>query len=354
MILPATTLASLLLLILTLFCWGSWANTQKLVYRWRFELFYYDFAIGAALCLFLVVFSLGSANPQELTVSDNMLIAGYRKIAYAVACGLLVNLANIMLVAALSLSGMTVVFPLAIGAGLMVMSITNFIGNPAGSNAALLFGGLVLILIAVLADIFAYRAYLDDLSNKSKSGPLLDPATRLPVRPPKMGLGITLSLISGIAWGFFFPLVDTSRLGDNGVSPYGLAGLIGAGILASTLLYVPFFINFPVQGQPVQGRAYFKGTKKQHFWGIFGGMIWSAGLLGALVEAAAPAPVQPAPALASAVIYGAPFLGTLWGLFAWKEFKNSPQNVKLLQFGMVVLFLAGLTMVSLAPVYASK
>lgn len=354
MILPATTLASLLLLILTLFCWGSWANTQKLVYKWRFELFYYDFALGVALCALIAVYTLGSANPQELTVSDNMLIAGYRKIAYAVAAGLIINLANIMLVAAISLSGLSVVLPIAFGVGMIVMSLTNFIGDPASSNAALLFGGLVLILVAVLADIFAYRAYLDDLSNKSNTGPMLDPGTRLPMRPPKTGLGIVLSVVSGLAWGFFFPLVDTSRSGDNGVAPYGLAGLIAAGMFASTLLYVPFFINFPVQGQPVQGRAYFKGTKRQHFWGIFGGFLWSVGLIAALVAAAAPAPVRASPALESAMVWGAPFLGTLWGLLAWHEFKDSPQNVKLLQFGMIVLFLAGLTLVVLAPVYASK
>jgi glucose uptake protein len=354
MILPATTLASLLLLLLTLFCWGTWANTQKLVYKWRFELFYYDFAVGAALCVLIAVYTLGSANSQELTVSDNMMIAGYRKMAYALATGLIVNLANIMLVAAISLSGMTVAFPVAFGTGLIVMSVTNFIGNPAADNAALLFAGVVVILAAILAEIFAYRSYLDDLSNKAKGGPQLDTATRLPVRPPKAALGITLSIVSGIAWGFFFPLIETSRSGENGVGPYGLAGLIGVGVLFSTLLYVPFFVNFPVQGEPVQVRAYFKGTKKQHFWGIFGGIIWTTGLVAALVEAAAPPPVKTAPALASALVYGAPILGVLWGLLVWREFKNSPQSVKMLQVGMLFLLTAGLALIVLAPVYAAK
>jgi glucose uptake protein len=354
MILPATTLASLLLLILTLFCWGSWANTQKLVYKWRFELFYYDFAVGVALCTLIAVYTLGSANPQELTVSDNLMIAGYRKIAYALATGLVVNLANVMLVAAISVSGMTVAFPIAFGVGMIVMSLTDFIGTPASSNAALLFCGLALLLGAVLADIFAYRSYLEDLSNKSKTGPTLDPATRLPVRPPKAGLGITFSVVSGIAWGFFFPLVETSRSGENGVGPYGVAGMIGAAMFASTLLYIPFFINFPVQGDSVQGRSYFKGTKKQHFWGIFGGIIWGVGLVAALVEAAAATPVKTAPALTSLLIYGGPILATLWGLVAWREFKNSPQQVKLLHFGMIILLAAGLALVSIAPVYATK
>jgi len=354
MILPATTLASLLLLILTLVCWGSWANTLKLVYKWRFELFYYDFSVGVALCAFLALFLLGSANPQELTVSDNMLIAGYRKMAYAVAAGIVVNLATIALVAAISVSGLAVSFPLTFGVGLTVMSLTNFIGNPASNNAALLFGGLVLFVAAVLAQIFAYWSYLDVLSGKSKSGPLLNPATKLPVRPPKAGLAITISILSGITWGFFFPLIDASRSGENGVGPYGLAGLLAVGVLFSTLLYVPFFVNFPVQGEPVQVRNYFQGTKKQHFWGIFGGFIWTVGLVAALVDAAAPAAARTAPALASGLLFGAPILAALWGLLVWREFKDSPQNVKMLHLGMIVLFLSGLALISLAPVYASK
>jgi glucose uptake protein len=354
MILPATTLASLLLLILTLFCWGTWANTQKLVFKWRFELFYYDFALGVAICALIAMYTLGSANPQELTVSDNILIAGYRKMAYGVAAGVVVNLATIMLCAAISLSGMTVAFPCTFGVGLLVMALTDYIGNTASINSSLLFGGVVLMLAAVLANVFAYRSHLDALSSKSKSGPILDPGTRLPVRSPKANLGILLCVLSGVAWGFFFPLIEASRSGENGVGPYGLASMIAAGMAFSTLLYVPFFVNFPVQGEPVQVRSYFKGSKKQHFWGIFGGIIWTVGLIAALVEAAAPPPVKTPPGLASGLLYGAPILGALWGLLAWREFKGSPQSVKMLQLVMVVLFLAGLTLIAIAPVYISK
>jgi glucose uptake protein len=353
MILPASTLASLLLLILTLFCWGSWINTQRLVYKWRFELFYYDFALGVGLCALIAVYFLGYANPQELTVSDNLMIAGYRKMANAAAAGLVINLATIMLVAAISVSGITLVFPLAFGVGLIVMALTDFIGGPP-TNAALLFGGIVLILFSVLADIFAYRSHLAALSNKSKSPDILDPGTRLPVRNPKANVGIILSVISGIAWGFFFPLIDSSRSGDSGVGPYGVVGLIGGAMFLSTLLYVPFFLNFPVQGQPVQMRIYFQGTKKQHFWGIFGGILWTVGLLAVLLEGGAPAPARTAPALASILTFGAPVLAILWGMFAWREFKASPQGVKLLHFGMLFLFVAGLTLISLAPVYVTK
>jgi glucose uptake protein len=354
MILPSTTLASLLLLILTLFCWGSWANSQRLVFKWRFELFYYDFALGMAACLLIAALTLGSMNTQELTVSDNMMIAGYRKMAYGIGAGIIVNLGYMLLVAATSLSGMAVSFPLAFGIGLIVTSVTNFIGSPQSSNALLLFGGLVLVLISVLVDTIAYRSHVDALAASAVGGPVLDPRTKLPVRAPTTARGILISILSGIALGFFLPVVDMSRTGDSGVGPYGLAALIGAGMFGSTLVYVPFFINFPVQGDPVQVRDYFKGAKKQHFWGIFGGFVWAVGLVAALVEGAVPPALQPSPALAAGLIQGAPIVAALWGLLVWREFKGSTQGVKMLMLGMIVLYLAGLALVSLAPVYSAK
>jgi glucose uptake protein len=354
MILPASTLASLLLLVLALICWGSWANSQRLVFKWRFELFYYDFALGMAACILIATFTLGGMNSQELSVTDNFMIASYRKMAFAVAAGILVNLANMLLVAGISLSGMAVAFPLSFGIALIVASVTNLIGNSLAFNAALLFGGLVLVLAAILVDVVAYRSHLDALAAATKSGPMLDPRTKLPVRTPIAARGILLSILSGIALGFFMPLVDMSRSGEGGVGPYGIALLIGCGMFSSTLLYVPFFVNFPVQGEPMQVRDYFKGAKRQHFWGIFGGFVWAVGLLAALVAVAAPPAALTGPALTTGLLQGAPVLAALWGLLAWREFNGSTQGVKLLMLGTIVLYLAGLTLVSLAPVYASK
>jgi len=354
MILPSTTLAGLLLLILTLFCWGSWANSQRLVFKWRFELFYYDFAIGLAACVLLAALTLGSLNAQELTVSDNMMIAGYRKMAYGVGAGVIVNLAYMLLVAAISLSGMAVAFPISFGVALVVTSLTNFIGSPQPSNALLLFGGLTLVVIAVVLDCIAYRSQVDALAAAAKTGPVLDPRTRLPVRTPVAARGILLSVLAGIPLGFFLPVVDGSRTGENGVGPYGLAALIGAGMFFSTLIYVPFFINFPVQGDPVQVRDYFKGAKKQHFWGIFAGFVWAVGLISALVEGTVPPALQASPALVAGLLQGGPIVATLWGLIAWREFNGATQGVRLLMLAMIVTYLAGLALVSLASVYSSR
>jgi glucose uptake protein len=353
MILPATTLASILLLVLALFCWGSWANSQRLVYKWRFELFYYDFALGLGACVLIAAFTLGSMNTQELTLSDNMMLAGYRKIAYALAAGVVINLANMLMVAGISVSGMAVAFPLSFGMGLVVTSIVDFIGNPQGSNALLLFGGLVLVMVAVVLDAYAYRTHVDALVALSKAGRTVDPRTKPAVAAPPTARGLMVSALSGVIYGFFFPIVDSSRLGDNGVGPYGVAALVGAGMVISTLLYVPFFINFPVLGAPVQVRDYFKGAKKQHFWGIFGGFVWAIGLIAYLAEGAGPS-AKAVSTLALSLPPAAGILGALWGILAWNEFKGATHGVKMLLLGMVVVFGAGIALVALAPLYAAK
>jgi glucose uptake protein len=354
MILPSTTLASVLLLVLTLVCWGSWANSQRLVFKWRFELFYYDFALGVVACVALAAMTFGSLNSQELTLVDNMTLAPYRKVAWGMAAGVVFNLATILLVAAISISGMAVSFPLSFGIGMIISSVMGFISNPQSANALLLFGGVLLVLVSLVVDFFAYRSHLDALAALSKAGPLLDPRTRLPVRPRIASRGVLIAVISGIAYGFFFPLLDSSRTGDNGVGPYGLGLLVGIGVIFSTLLYVPFFINFPVQGEPVQVRDYFKGAKKQHFWGIFAGFVWAIGFLALMVEGAAPPAAQASPVLLYCIIGMVPIVAVAWGLMAWQEFKGGAQGAKMLLVGMVVLYLAGIGLASIAPMYAAK
>src|SRR5215475_13772923 len=115
MILPTTYLAALVLLVFSMICWGSWANTQKLAGKWRFELFYYDYSLGTLLCSVLLAFTFGSLHSQELTFTDNMLIVSKHHMAYALGAVAVFNLANMLLVAAISVSGLAVAFPVAIG-----------------------------------------------------------------------------------------------------------------------------------------------------------------------------------------------------------------------------------------------
>lgn len=352
MILPTTYLAALLLLIGSMLCWGSWANTQKLAGKWRFELFYYDFSAGVLLCALAAAYTLGEMRPNDLTFSDNLLIASNHQMAYGVAAGCVFNLANMLLVAAIAVSGMAVAFPIAIGLALVIGTVGSFALNPQG-NPILLFLGALLVVVAILVDAFAYNAYVD---SKRVQAAALQPDPRAKKRAaaaaPGAARGIIISIFSGILMGMFYPIVEMGKAGDAGVAPYGIALLFGGGVLVSSLVYIPFFMNFPVLGQPIEFKDYFKGTGKQHLLGLFGGILWMAGALCNFTAASTPASVQVGPAISYALGQGSTLVSALWGLLVWHEFRGANFRVKTLLAIMLVLFVAGLGMISIAPLHA--
>jgi glucose uptake protein len=355
MILPTTYMGAMLLLLVSMLCWGSWANTQKVVGKWRFELFYYDFSIGLVLCMVVAAFTLGSMNPKDLTFQDNLLIASYHAMGYSFGAGAVFNLANILLVGAIAVAGMAVAFPIAIGLALVIGVVWNFILNPQG-NVVLLASGVLLVVAAILFDAVAYSSHLTALRDEAVKAAALqpDPRRRAGIKRKSPVPGIVLSLLSGALMGTFYPMVEMGRQGDSGVSPYGIGVLFGAGVLLSTLLYNPFFMNFPVSGEPIQAKDYFLGTKGQHLWGILGGIIWAIGGLTNFAAASTPASVQVGPAISYALGQGATLVSALWGLLVWHEFKGANQRVKLFLTAMIVLFVTGLAIVSIAPLYVSK
>ena len=215
MILPATYSAALLLMLACLFCWGSWANTFKLAGRWRYELFYYDYALGIALCAVAAAFILGSLNTQDLTFQDNFLIASSHKIVYAFCAGVLLNIALICFLAAVSVASMSVAFPISFGLAVVISVIWNYFPS-AQANPLLLFGGAVCLLIAALLTAFAHIFYVDSQEPPQPLRP--DPRLVAPTRPPALK-GVILAIMAGILMGILFPVVDNVRSGENGVSP---------------------------------------------------------------------------------------------------------------------------------------
>jgi len=352
MALPTTYWAALGLLIISMLSWGSWANTQKLTGKWRFELYYYDFSFGLALCALIAAFTLGNLLPKELTFEDNFLIAAKRQMAWAFAGGLVFNLANMLLVAAISVSGMAVAFPIGIGLALVIGVVGNYALNPQG-NPILLFGGALLVVVAILVNAFAYSAYAEAQQDERKKALRIDPRakTRGPA-PTGAARGILLSVVAGLLMGAFYPLVEMGREGDGGVSPYGLALLFAGGVLISTFFYVPFFLTFPVDGVSIEVNQYFKATRKQHVLGLLGGILWMVGGLSNFLAASTPSTVQVGPAVAYALGQGSTLVSALWGLIVWKEFKGASDRVKMLIAVMLVLFISGLAMISLAPLQA--
>jgi glucose uptake protein len=352
MIFPTTNLASLLLLTLTLVCWGSWANMQKYLAknRWRFELFYFDFAVGVLLCMIVAAYTLGSMNAQELTFQDNLLITGYRKMAFALTAGVVFNVGNMLLVAAIALAGMAASFSIAFGVAAMLGAIFAYAATPH-MNPILAFGGVVLFVCAVAVAAFAYSGAADSLAAVESNKPLRpDPRARgSALAPARIGpsRAIVLSVTAGIFMGLSGPLLDWAREGENGIAPYGIAILFGAGLFVCALVAVPFFINFPVQGVPITPGTYFKGTMTQHIFGIFAGIVWGVGALAAWVSVGAPASVQAGPALTYAFLEGSTVLAAIWGLLIWKDLAWNSRS-RAYTGGALVLFLVGVGMVSSA------
>jgi glucose uptake protein len=355
MILPTTFVAGALLLIVSMLCWGSWASTQKLAGRWRFELYAYDLSAGVVVCAAIAAFTFGSFNSGELTFQDNLLIASYRKMAYCAGAGMAFNLGNMLLLGAMSIAGLAVSFPICFGVAVIVTAVWNFALNPQG-NAILVLGGAVLMAAAIVVNVFAYITHVDLQAEESKKAALqADPRAKQSkpkVKPPGPARAVTLGVMSGIVMGIFSSLANIGREGENGVGPYGMALLFAAGLLATTFVYTPFFLNFPVAGAPLRFADYFKGTAGQHLLGLLGGGLLALGAEAGFVGSAAPASVKIGPASGDTALHASAAVAALWGLFAWREFRGANERVRLLLAVMLVLYLAGLGMVSIAPLFS--
>jgi glucose uptake protein len=355
MTLPTTYVAGVLLLILSMLCWGSWANTLKLAGRWRFELYSYDLSVGVAVSVAILAFTFGSLNPNELTFQENFLIVSYRKMAYCAGAGMVFNLVYIVLLCAMSVACLAVSFPISFGVAVIVTAIGSFALNPQG-NAILVLGGAVLVAAAIVVNIFAYTTHVDLQAEELKKAALqIDPRVKKSkpkIKPPGPSRAVTLGVISGILMGIFSPVMEMGREGDNGVGPYGAALLFAVGVLVSTFLYTPFFLNFPVAGAPIQFTDYFRGTARQHLLGLLGGGLLALGATAGFVGATTPASVKIGPALGYTALHAGAVIAALWGLLAWHEFKGANERIRLLLAVMLVLYLAGLGMVSIAPLYS--
>ncbi|HXJ44504.1 MAG TPA: hypothetical protein VNH18_34775 [Bryobacteraceae bacterium] len=349
MILPSTYLYSMILLVLSMLCWGSWANTYKLAGpKWRFELFYYDFAVGVLLATLIAGFTFGSLGWDGFSFLDDIRNAGKRQDLFAFLGGCVFNLANMLLVAAISLAGMAVAFPVCIGLALVIGTAWSYFLNPVG-NPALLTGGCVCVLAAIAINSVAFKSHstarLLNLAQQGKTK-----STKKSFNPK----GLIIAVTGGVLMGSFYPLVEMARVSEIGLGPYGVAFVFAGGVLFSTFVYNLFFMNLPVQGNPVDFTEYFKGTGKGHLLGILGGMLWAAGAVTNFVAARAEGAAQVGPAVSYAMGQGATLISALWGLMYWKEFAGADSRVKTLLTTMLVLFVVGLALVSVAPLYNAR
>jgi len=338
MFLPASQAAIFALLVISLICWGTWANTLKLAGKWRFELYYYDFALGFALLAVVAAFTAGSLSSSELTFQENFLVAGYRNIAYVLAAGVVFNLGNMLLTATVSVAGMALAFSVTAAVALTVATARALIfDSPSGMLVALV--GVILLLATVVLAVYAYSTFLNSRADAVKQ------SGRRPTQASGAGLPVALGTAAGVALGLFRPLLDLGRVGDNGVAPYGQALIFAASILGSTILLAPFFFNFPVAGAPIKFSDYFAGTRKQHALGLLGGILAGVAFLTGMLAVAA---LRKAMGLNYGLSEAGPVLAVLCGLWLWGEFKGAGERPRLLSIVTLILLAAGIALLAVS------
>ena len=261
--------------------------------------------------------------------------------------GVVFNLANMLLVAVISLAGMAVAFPVGIGLALVIGVIWSYFLNPQG-NPTLLFGGALLLVVGIILVSRAYKAL-----TAVKDAETARDWKHKHDAPQRTGAkAMVLSLACGVLMGSFYPLVEISKQGDLGLRAYSVGFVFALGVFLSTPIFNIVFMNVPVQGPPVKFGDYFRGTFRQHLLGVIGGSIWSVGAIANFAAASAPPEVQVGPAISYAIGQGAVLVSTLWGLLYWKEFAGAPPRSKVLVGWMIALFVAGLGLISVAPLFA--
>ena len=356
MLLPTTASTVWILAIVSLLCLGSWANTLKLAGKWRFEYFYYDFVIGILLGAGVAAFVLGSARAQELTFQDNLLLSGYRKMAWALGSGVVLNLGTLLLLAAMTLSGMSVAFPLSLGVALVIGTVWD-LAIAAQPNMGLTLAGVVLLLAGVTVIALAHAWRLRDQRQAAQTPLQPDPRVKTKrAKSPGAALAIILAIVGGIALSTFPRILDGATSDQNGLAPYSAVLLLAVSTFLSAPFFVLFFITFPVSGAAGSLRGYLDGTKTQHLLGVAGGILWATGMLCGLLMASAPRDAQPGAPVQYALNHmlsgGALLVAAFWGLLAWREFRGANYRVDMLVAGMLVLLLGGIAVVAFA--FSSK
>jgi glucose uptake protein len=314
---------ALFMMITSAICWGSWANTYKGVKNYRFELFYWDYAVGIFLISLIFAFTMGSTGRDANRFLNNVHSADTTNIFSTMVGGAIFNLANLLLVAAIDMAGLAIAFPVAIGIALVVGVISSFALQPKG-NAALLAAGVVCALIAVVLDGKAYGSLV--VAGRTVS---------------KKSIGVCI--VSGVLMGLWAPFVARAMTNGNTLGPYSIAVFLTLGALLSCFIWNIYFMKHPLVGEPVGFSGFFSAPASGHMLGLLGGFIWGTGMVFNLVAAS-----FTGVAISYAIGQSAPMVAALWGVFAWKEFAGAPAKAKMYLTLMFVFYCLGILLVARA------
>ncbi len=329
---PATYQFALFLMILSMFCWGSWANTLKLCPGYRFQLFYWDYAIGLMLATMVWGLTAGSLGHAGQAFLDAVAQTSSNAILFSVCGGVVFNVANLLLVAAIEVAGLAVAFPVGIGLALVIGAVSSYLIVPA-ANPLLLFGGVALVTVAIVLDAAAYR---------KRESTAKATTTR----------GIVLSLVAGVLMGGWYPIATHDLGRGTSPGPYAIAFFFAIGVVLSTIPANLLLMAKPLDGKPpVDGSGYWRAPLRWHLAGVFGGAIWCVGAVANFIASVAHLDKPIGPAVSYSIGQGATMISACWGVFVWREFAGAPRAARTLLVLMFVFFILGLGAIALAPLY---
>jgi glucose uptake protein len=314
---------ALAMMITSAICWGSWANTYKGVKNYRFELFYWDYAVGIFLVSLILALTMGSTSHDGNSFLKNVHSADTTNIVSTMIGGAIFNLANLLLVAAIDMAGLAIAFPVSIGIALVVGVISSYALQPRG-NAALLGAGVVCAFIAVVLDGKAYGSLAIAGRSVSKKS-------------------IVTCVVSGVLMGLWAPFVARAMTNGNPLGPYSIAVFLTLGALLSCAIWNVYFMKHPLVGEPVNFSGLFSGPISGHALGLLGGVIWGIGMVFNLVAAS-----FTGVAISYAIGQSAPMVAALWGVLAWKEFAGAPSKAKMYLALMFIFYCVGILLVARA------
>jgi glucose uptake protein len=319
---PQTFGLALVMMVTSAICWGSWANTFKGVKNYRFELFYWDYAIGIFLASLVFAFTMGSAGNDASSFLNNVRSADGANIGWALLAGAIFNLANLLLVAGIDMAGLSVAFPLAIGIALVVGVILSYVQQPKG-NLFMLCAGVICAVIAVILDGKAYGQLGEGQAASRK--------------------GIITCVVSGVLMGLWAPFSTRALTHGNTLGPYSVAVFLTGGALVSCFIWNVYFMKKPLVGDPVDFGDFFRGPQSGHLLGLLGGAIWATGTVFNLVAAH-----FTGVAISYAIGQSAPMVAALWGIFAWKEFTGANAKAKLYLGLMFISYILAILLIARA------
>ena len=323
MFLPHGFAMALAMTVTSTLCWGSWANTYKLTRGYRFELFYWDYAIGIVLVSLVWAFTLGSTGETGAGFLANLREADTANIVWALVAGVIFNVANILLVAGIEMAGLAIAFPLAIGIALVVGVVMSYAIEPRG-NALALAAGVALALVAVVFDGKAYGALARGGAGVSRKS-------------------IVVCIVSGLLMGSFAPFVTRALTAGRPLGPYSIAVCFTLGALASCFVVNVYLMRRPLVGEPVDFSGFTAARPADHLLGIVGGFVWGTGTVFNFVAAS-----FVGVAISYAIGQAAPMVAALWGVAVWREFSGAPPRAWMYIGLMFACYIAALAVLASA------